>query len=33
MSAFKEDLEDYKENLFSVYHSLENDLTQVLAIR
>ena len=30
---FKEELDDYKENLFIVYNSLENDLNQVLSIR
>ena len=30
---FREELEDYKENLHSVYNSLANDLQQVLAIK
>lgn len=33
ISRFKEDLEDYKENLNNIYSGLVNDLEQVMAIK
>ena len=33
MSRFHEDLDDYKENLFSIYSSLTNDIAQVMTIK
>ena len=33
MNRFHEDLDDYKENLFTIYSSLTNDIAQVMAIK
>ena len=33
MNRFREDLDDYKENLFNLYSSITNDIEQVMNIK
>ena len=33
MDRFKEDLDDYKENIFTIYSSIVNDIEQVMNIK
>ena len=33
MDRFKEDLDDYKENIFTIYSEIVNDIEQVMHIK